>query len=115
MATYKTSYASLYPTTSMRSHAHPHTHRHAHQKVTITPAPNISTPFVNFTQTPTPTPIYTQTPAPNVLSGVQKDISTTQFWIYKEDGEKLLVHSGEKSYHPLRRFLKKTYDYNFVI
>ena len=38
-----------------------------------------------------------------------------KFWIYKENGEKLLVHSGEKSYHPLRRFLKKTYDYNFVI
>tara|TARA_B100001094_G_C18054323_1_gene731667 strand:+ start:283 stop:1116 length:834 start_codon:yes stop_codon:yes gene_type:complete len=91
MATYKTSYASLYPTTSTSSHTH--THRHTHQKVSITPAPqyqtstpapNISTPFVNFTQTPTPTPIYTQTPAPNVLSGVQKDISTTQFWIYKE-------------------------------
>lgn len=38
-----------------------------------------------------------------------------KFWIYKDDGEKLLVHSGEKSYYPLKRFLKKTYDYNFCI
>ena len=38
-----------------------------------------------------------------------------KFWIYKEDGQKLLVHSGEKSYHPLRRFLKKTYNYEFII
>ena len=59
----------------------------------------------------------------NIFKILEKDGFTCEplgknrnkFWIYKEDGEKLLVHSGEKSYHPLRRFLKKTYDYNFVI
>lgn len=37
-----------------------------------------------------------------------------KFWVYKDDGEKFLVHSGERSYHPLRRFLKNYYNYIFV-
>ena len=53
MATYKISYATLYPRTSTSSLSH--THRHSHQKVTTTPAPNVSTPFQNYTQTPPPT------------------------------------------------------------
>ena len=38
-----------------------------------------------------------------------------KFWVYKNDGERYLVHSGEGSYHPLRRFLKLEYNYDFII
>ena len=38
-----------------------------------------------------------------------------KFYIYKDDGERYLIHSGEGFYHPLRRFLKHNYNYDFIL
>ena len=38
-----------------------------------------------------------------------------KFYIYKGDGQKYLIHSGEKAFDPLRRWLKNNYNYDFVL
>ena len=37
-----------------------------------------------------------------------------KFYVYKDGGEKYLIHSGERAFHPLRRWLKNTYNYDFM-
>lgn len=58
----------------------------------------------------------------NLLKILEKDgficsplKNKNKFWVYKNNGEKYLVHSGEGFYHPLRKFLKKFYNYDFII
>ncbi len=59
----------------------------------------------------------------NYLKILEKDGFTCQplgknrnkFWIYKNNGNKYLVHSGHGFYHPLRKFLKLQYNYEFII
>jgi len=38
-----------------------------------------------------------------------------KFYVYKGLGERYLIHSGEKAYNPLRRWLKINYGYTFVL
>ena len=38
-----------------------------------------------------------------------------KFFVSKGGGEKYLVHPGDKAFYPLKRWLKKTYDYDFYI
>ncbi len=38
-----------------------------------------------------------------------------KFYVFKGNGNKILIHSGENSYHPLKRFLKNEYGYTFVL
>jgi len=35
-----------------------------------------------------------------------------KFKISKENGPLTIIHSGESCYHPLRRFLKSTYNFD---
>ncbi len=59
----------------------------------------------------------------NYLKILEKDGFTCEplgknrnkFWIYKNNGHKYLLHSGQGFYHPLRKFLKSQYNYQFVI
>lgn len=34
--------------------------------------------------------------------------------VFRGTGKAYTVHVGPKSYHPLRRFLKNEYDYDFI-
>lgn len=38
-----------------------------------------------------------------------------KFFVSRGKGEKYLVHPGDKAFHPLKRWLKKTYNYDFQI
>ena len=38
-----------------------------------------------------------------------------KFFVSRGNGEKYLVHPGDKAFYPLKRWLKKTYNYDFEI
>jgi hypothetical protein len=58
----------------------------------------------------------------NMLKILEKDGFTCEplkknrnkFFISKGNGERYLIHSGEKAFVPLKRWLKKIYNYEFV-
>ena len=56
----------------------------------------------------------------NMFKILEKDGFTCQgknkstMMVFKGTGKSYTVHVGPKSYHPLRRFLKNEYDYDFI-
>ena len=38
-----------------------------------------------------------------------------KFFVSRNGGQKYLIHPSEKAFYPLKRWLKKTYDYDFII
>ena len=56
----------------------------------------------------------------NMFKILEKDGFTCQgknkstMKVYRGNGKAYTVHVGPKSYHPLRRFLKNEYDYDFT-
>lgn len=58
----------------------------------------------------------------NYLKTLEKDGFTcknsgnngSKVYISKGDGERYLIHTGERAFHPLRRWLKNTYDYILI-
>jgi len=59
----------------------------------------------------------------NFLKVLEKDGFTCEMsgkngnkiYISKKNGDRYLIHTGEGAFHPLRRWLKNTYDYKLAI